>query len=157
MRTLILVALLAAGLPANSAHAGEAVTELQAGAYGVDVRLELPNLQAWAARSTATICVPRPQGEGSFRCRSSARTTRLRVAASDITRHGDSLVFNVRCAGRGAARGHAVFTLAPDGFKGRILMIMGGKNMVMTEVQAGRRIGECGSASLEADHALRSK
>ena len=26
-------------------------------------------------------------------------------------------------------------------------MIMGGKNMVMTEVQTGRRIGECTSAT----------
>jgi hypothetical protein len=35
-----------------------------------------------------------------------------------------------------------------DAFTGRIAMVMGAKNMTMTEVQHGRRIGECSPAKL---------
>ena len=47
-----------------------------------------------------------------------------------------------------AARGHAVYELSTDAFTGRIAMVMGAKNMTMTEVQHARRIGECSPAKL---------
>jgi hypothetical protein len=31
----------------------------------------------------------------------------------------------------------------PSAFEGRIAMVMGGKNMTMSEVQTGRRVGSC--------------
>jgi hypothetical protein len=36
-----------------------------------------------------------------------------------------------------------VYELSPNAFNGRVAMVMGAKNMTMTEVQHGRRIGEC--------------
>jgi hypothetical protein len=56
------------------------------------------------------------------------------------------LSFDILCDGRGAARARAVYTLMPRGFEGRIAMVMGGKNMTMTEVQAGHRVGSCDMA-----------
>jgi hypothetical protein len=53
------------------------------------------------------------------------------------------LRFDILCEGRGAAWASAVYRLMPDAFEGRIAMVMGGKNMTMTEVQSGRRIGAC--------------
>jgi hypothetical protein len=35
----------------------------------------------------------------------------------------------------------------PGAFEGRIAMVMGGKNMTMTEVQSGRRVGGCDLSS----------
>ena len=37
---------------------------------------------------------------------------------------------------------------ATNAFSGRIAMVMGAKNMTMTEVQRARRIGECSPATL---------
>ena len=54
---------------------------------------------------------------------------------------------------RGSARGHALYELSTDAFTGRIAMVMGAKNMTMTEVQHAHRIGECSPAKLgSADH-----
>ncbi len=78
------------------------------------------------------------------RSRCSAPTTRSRtVAAGEVERDGDALRFAIACEGRGAARASAVYRLLPEAFEGRIAMVMGGKNMTMTEVQSGRRIGPC--------------
>ena len=63
--------------------------------------------------------------------------------ASDVERDGATLRFDILCEGRGAARARAVYKLRPNAFEGRIAMVMGGKNMTMTEVQNGRRVGSC--------------
>ncbi|HSA80343.1 MAG TPA: DUF3617 family protein, partial [Geminicoccaceae bacterium] len=67
--------------------------------------------------------------------------------ARNVRREGATLSFDILCDGRGAAKAHAVYTLKPGAFAGRIAMVMGGKNMTMTEVQAGRRIGSCDPTS----------
>jgi hypothetical protein len=41
-----------------------------------------------------------------------------------------------------------VYELSSNAFTGRIAMVMGAKNMTMTEVQHARRIGECSPAKL---------
>jgi hypothetical protein len=38
--------------------------------------------------------------------------------------------------------------LSPDKFSGNVAMVMGAKNMTMTEVQRARRVGDCGPAVL---------
>ena len=65
--------------------------------------------------------------------------------ANNVERDGATLTFDILCEGRGAAWAKAVYRLMPDAFEGRIAMVMGGKNMTMTEVQTGRRIGNCES------------
>jgi hypothetical protein len=59
------------------------------------------------------------------------------------------LEYDIVCPGRGAAKAHAVYTLSHGGFAARIFMTMGAKNMTMTEVQLGRRVGTCAVASRE--------
>jgi hypothetical protein len=58
------------------------------------------------------------------------------------------LEYDIVCPERGAARGHAVYEFSTNAFTGRIAMVMGAKNMTMTEVQHARRIGECSPARL---------
>lgn len=117
---------------------------LERGAYEVRVRLEMPHLERWAASRATTICLPASEASGGPPLPVlSANNPLAACPAVNIRRMGANLAFDILCEGRGAARAHAAYTLSQSGFRGRILMIMGGKNMVMTEVQAGRRIGEC--------------
>ena len=41
-----------------------------------------------------------------------------------------------------------VYELSSNAFTGRIAMVMGAKNMTMTEVQRAHRIGECNPARI---------
>ena len=138
-------ALIAAGMLAGAAQAEQKETLPQAGAYEVRVRLELPNVQ-YRAASTATICIPYAGGaNGAPFPVLSGNNPLASCPAGNIRRDVASLSFDILCQGRGAARGRAVYTLMPGAFEGRIAMVMGGKNMTMTEVQTGRRIGPCAS------------
>jgi len=125
------------------AHADET---LRPGAYEVEVRLELPNVLSWSPQSIATICLPADQDAPPFPVLS-ANNPLADCAVSDIRRNGPRLTFNLACSGRGAAVAWAAFSLQPESFRGRIAMVMGGKNMTMTEVQVGRRVGDCDTAS----------
>ncbi len=128
------------------AEQGEAL--LQKGAYEVQVSVELPNVQNWAAATTTTICVPYAEETGAAPIPVlSANNPLAKCPARNVQRDGATLSFEIVCDGRDAARARAVYTLMPRGFRGRIAMVMGGKNMTMTEVQVGRRVGGCDPAS----------
>jgi hypothetical protein len=134
---------IAAGMLVGAAPAEPKENLPQAGAYEVRVRLEMPNVQHRAA-STATICFPYAGGtNGAPFPVLSGNNPLARCPASNVRREGAMLRFDILCEGRGAAWARAVYTLGPAAFEGRIAMTMGGKNMTMTEVQAGRRIGPC--------------
>jgi len=139
MRPGAALALLAAAI-ASVARAEPVV--LQDGAYEVRVRLELPNVN-WAAARTTTICLPYRSETRAPLPVLSSNNPLAACPASNVQRDGATLRFDILCEGRGAAWAHAVYTLEPDAFAGRIAMTMGGKNMTMTEVQSGRRIGGC--------------
>jgi hypothetical protein len=128
-----------------AAHADDPL--VAPGAYEVRYRLELPNVLDWRADETATICLPRPAGEARAPIPVlSGNNPLAKCRAADVRRDGDELTFRIACEGRNAARALAVYRLWPDRFEGRIAMVMGGKNMTMTEVQHGRRVGECKAA-----------
>jgi hypothetical protein len=138
----ILIGILAGAAPAE---ANDAL--LQGGAYEVKVRLELPHVEEWAIDKFRTICVP--AGDGAFDAPLpvlSGNNPLAKCPASNVRRDGATLRFDIVCDGRNAARARAVYALAPTAFKGRIWMVMGGKNMTMTEVQVGHRIGRCDPA-----------
>jgi hypothetical protein len=131
---------------AVSAQAEPSGRLLQEGAYEVRVRLELPNVVNYAATSTTTICLPYGDGENGAPFPVLSSNNPLgKCPASNVERDGATLRFDIVCEGRGAAMARAVYTLMPRAFEGRIAMVMGGKNMTMTEVQAGRRVGSCAS------------
>ena len=136
------------GVLAGVAQADQTDTLLQDGAYEVKVRLELPNVVNWAADKTTTICVADAEGTGDRPLPVLSDNNPLAACpAKNVRRKGAILSFDIECAGRDGARARAVYTLTPRRFEGRIAMVMGGKNMTMTEVQAGRRIGSCDPAS----------
>ena len=137
-------ALVAVGALAGLARAEPGEALLQDGAYEVQVRVELPNVQNWAATTTTTICLPHAGGASDAPIPVlSTNNPIAKCPARNVQRNDATLTFDIVCDGRGAARARAVYTLTPHGFRGRIAMVMGGKNMTMTEVQVGRRVGAC--------------
>ena len=133
-------AFMAAAVLALVAHAQQGEPLLQAGAYEVEARLELPNVLRGVATSWATICIPYEGTNGAPFPLLSANNPLAGLPGEQLERDGAALRFDILCEGRGAAWAHAVYKLMPDAFEGRIAMVMGGKNMTMTEVQNGRRV-----------------
>ena len=146
-------AFVVATLAGAAAHADGGTTQeaLRPGAYEIEFRLEMPHLEWVAASRQAAICVRdrdlvETQGLGAV----SDNNPLSACPATNMTRAQGALEFDIACPGANAARGHARYLIGTDRFDGRIDMKMGGKNMTMTEVQSGRRRGDCSSAAKPA-------
>jgi uncharacterized protein DUF3617 len=121
----------------------------QGGSYEITARLELPHLERWAVDKTAIICLPRFRtGDELPIPVVSTNNPFAKCTTANLTADSSKLEYDIVCPGRGSAKGHATYILSLDSFSGRVAMVMGGKNMTMTEVQQARRIGECGPAAL---------
>jgi len=125
---------------------------LQEGSYEIAFRLELPHLERWAVDKETTACVSEPNGlPSALPPILSDNTPFAGCAAKNVHHDESSLTFDIVCGGRDAAKAKATYTLAPGGFHARIAMTMGAKNMTMTEIQTGRRIGSCPLAAMLLD------
>ena len=140
------------GILAGVVQAEQQATLLQEGSYEVHVRLELPNVDNWAATKTAVICiqnagetikVPLPV--------LSPNNPFTGCPAKNVEQSGANLSYDIVCEGRNAAKAQATYTLRAGEFKGRIAMVLGGKNMTMREVQVGHRLGRCDLARTPQD------
>ena len=124
---------------------------LRSGAYEVTARLELPHLERWAIDRTTTICVRAARSEGEIPVPVlSTNNPFADCSTANLVMDDAALQYDIVCPGRGAARAHATYTLAPGTFAGRIAMVMGVKNMTMVEVQLARRLGDCPPAMAES-------
>lgn len=124
----------------SASSAGDAVM-LEAGAYEVQMRLELPHVETMKVQKTAQVCITDGGTRGIVVL--SENNPLARCPASNVKQTGDELVFDLICEGHNQAVAQAKFQLWPDRFAGAFEMKMGGKNMTMTERQTGRRIGVC--------------
>jgi hypothetical protein len=114
------------------------------GSYEITARLELPHLERWAVDKAMIICLTGSRSGGELPIPVvSANNPFAKCATANLTTDGSKLEYDIVCPGRGAASGYASYILSPDKFSGRVAMVMGAKNMTMTEVQQARRIGEC--------------
>lgn len=154
--TLVIAGAFLSGAGAARADAPQAAAPLgdvlQAGLYVIDFRLELPHLERYAVDRTATVCIapgtltgaaPLPvlSGNGAFAACSTA----------NVARNARRLAYDIACTGRAAARATATYALSPsrqDRFRSRIEIVLGAKNMTMTEVQRARRVGRCDVAGM---------
>lgn len=118
-----------------------------AGLYEIIARLELPHLERWAVDHTTTICLPITRRNSELPIPIvSANSPFTQCAAENVVGDDKTLQYDIVCPGRGAAKGHAAYSVSPDAFSGRVAMVMGAKNMTMTEVQRARRISGCDQA-----------
>ena len=121
------------------------------GSYELTARLELPHLERWGVDKTTIICVPDSLSTGNIPVPVvSTNNPFAKCSAANLLAEGSKLEYDIVCHERGAARGHAVYQLSSNAFTGRIAMVMGAKNMTMTEVQHARRVGECTPAKLRS-------
>jgi hypothetical protein len=119
------------------------------GSYELTARLELPHLERWGVDKTTIICLSSSRGPDEIPVPVvSANNPFAKCSATNLVADGSKLEYDIVCRERGSARGHAVYELSTNAFTGRIAMVMGAKNMTMTEVQHAHRIGECSPAKL---------
>lgn len=135
-----LAALIIVIAPLCSAHAE---TSLKDGAYEIEVTLELPHVMDTSTRKVERLCLGKDRSATLGLVVLSNNNPLGKCPASAIESSFDALSFDIACQGGNAARGHALYQITPEVFRGRIEMKMGGKNMTMTEVQVGHRIGPC--------------
>ena len=136
-----LLLLSASGMPVA---AEEPAPFLQGGSYEVAYRLELPHVERWAIDKTTTVCLPGTKGSVLAALPVLSDNNPFgECTAVNIQQDGPSLGYDIKCQGRDAAKAHAAYTVSSGDFKGRVAMVMGAKNMTMTEVQAGHRVGSC--------------
>jgi hypothetical protein len=117
----------------------------QGGSYELTARLELPHLERWAVDKKTLVCLPISLNDDDLPIPIvSANNPFAKCSSANVTAEFSKLEYDIVCPGRGAAKGHAIYLLSGDRFSGRVAMVLGGKNMTMTEVQQAHRIGECG-------------
>lgn len=124
---------------------------LQGGAYEVEVKLELPHLEDMTQKKNVRVCLTAAPDAHNHGIRVLSDNNPLaRCPISNVSEEGRDLTFEITCEGKNAAKASARYVLAPERFQGRITMQMGGKNMTMTEVQTGRRVGPCEAGAMPA-------
>ena len=117
---------------------------LQAGLYEITVRVALPNLGDAIPATVQQRCLSESAiVDGSAFAVLSSNNPLQACPRSDNVATGDTVVFRIVCAGPNKASASATFETHHDRFHGHFAMNMGGKNMTMSEDQAGRWIGAC--------------
>lgn len=126
--------ILAAGALVTPVTAGEMVP----GLYEITYHMEMPHLERYALPGSASICirgVPFPvfSGNGAFDG----------CEVKDRRSDAEGLHYTLACKGASGARAFALYKPEAGGFRARILVKLGAKNMTLTEVQVGRRVANC--------------
>ncbi len=111
------------------------------GAYEVDVKIRIPNVDVSNADFTTRICLRSdedlssklgPLGPGPLKdCPGVARTD------------GSSLIIDTKCDGPNAGWAVSSYFVTSRGFEGTVNMNMGGKNMTVQEIHRGTWAGKC--------------
>jgi len=134
------------GLPAAAQAPQPGFEALPDGAYEIVSRLELPHVERWAIDQITRVCITASRSAGGVPIPVlSANNPFAECAATNFVASGASVEYDIVCPGRASAKAHASYVLEPSGFTGRIAMVMAAKNMTMTEVVRGRRLGDCES------------
>lgn len=132
----------------SSAGASEALPQ---GAYAITATLEIPNINAPPWQATRYVCLdPGKAVAGLPVPVLSPNNPYGSCTAEALVRTPGGLRYHIACPGRGSARADASYLLSPDGFRGRIAMVLGAKNMTLTETQIGHRLGDCAPATATA-------
>ena len=115
---------------------------LESGTYEVEVKLELPHREDMTQTKVVRLC---PTADPGANIRGIAVLSDdnplARCPIANVHETGAELTVDIACEGKNSARASAKYVLAPVRFRGRVTMRMGGKTMIMTEGQSGRRTG----------------
>jgi len=130
-----------ATLAGSSSIAAE--LSLLPGLYQVEVRISLPNVAVAAPPLLANRCITPDDlktGQAFFIL---SDNPLQRCDLVDYQTTAAAALYRIVCAGPNRGSAVAVFDTKQNTYQGTIRMNMGGKNMTMSETQAGKRIGDC--------------
>ena len=145
MRISAALLFMAAQFAGGAIRADEA--PLPGGLYEITSRLELPHVERWAIDKKTQVCLA-PAARGAIPLPVLSENNPFRhCAATALVFENGRLEYDIACPGRGAARAHAAYEITEGRFAGRIAMVLGAKNMTMTEVQEAVRMGDCETAA----------
>ncbi len=128
-------------LAATGSSAAEPL--LTPGLYPIEVRIALPNVQDVAAPMVLNRCVGAGdlKSEQAFFVRSDNPLRNCDLLDYQVT--DGTASYRIACPGPNRGMAVAVFETTATAYRGSIKMNTGGKNMTMSETQAGERIGDC--------------
>ena len=112
--------------------------KIRPGLYAIEYRLELPHLERFGVDTRVERCT-----EGESLPIFSAKNAFENCSLEDRVIEEKRLRYSLICEGVSTGRAFADYKLTLDGFSGRVLVKLGGKNMTLTEVQSGRWLSEC--------------
>jgi hypothetical protein len=141
MRTVLTAANMVAALAATGADAAD--SSLIPGLYRVEVRINLPNVQDVAAPLVLTRCLSPDDLESGQAFFVLSDNPLRSCELVDYQATAGTAIYRIACAGPNRGSAVAVFDTRATTYRGTIKMNMGGKNMTMSETQAGKRIGDC--------------
>jgi len=116
---------------------------LRPGLYEVEVRISLPNVGEAAPPNLVTRCITPDdvRSGGAFFILSDNPLRQCGVLDYQTT--SSTVVYRIECAGPNRGSAVATFDIKETAYRGTIKMNMGGKNMIMSETQKGKRTGDC--------------
>lgn len=123
--------------------AAQAAPALTPGLYRIEVHIALPNVPHVAAPLVVIRCLSSADlesGQAFFVLSDNP------LARCDLLDYqwGEGLVtYRIDCRGPNRGSAQAAFQTTDMSYRGSIRMNMGGKNMTLSETQAGRKIGSC--------------
>jgi hypothetical protein len=120
-----------------------AVPLLIPGLYQVEVRIALPNVQDAATPVVVTRCLSPADLESGRAFFVLSRNPLKNCDLLDYRATDTAATYRIACPGPNKGSAVAVFETTATTYRGSINMNMGGKNMTMSETQAGKRIGNC--------------
>ena len=132
---------MAAALAATGSSAAD--SSLTPGLYQIEVRISLPNVQDVAAPIVLIRCVNRDDLKSGQAFFVLSDNPLKRCELVDYKATAGSAIYRIACVGPNRGSAVAVFDTKTTTYRGTIKMNMGGKNMTMSETQAGKRIGDC--------------
>src|SRR3954465_12976198 len=138
--------LAAFGVPAPLAadtSSSAADPALRPGLYEVEVRISLPNVGEAAPPNLISRCITPDdiRSGGAFFILSD--NPLRQCAVLDYQTTASTVIYRIECAGPNRGSAVATFDIKQTTYRGTIKMNMGGKNMIMSEAQAGKRTGDC--------------
>jgi hypothetical protein len=143
MHTLIACAGAISVLMAIESGAANSMPLLIPGEYEVEVRISLPNVRDAAAPLLLTRCISPADLESGQAFFVLSDNPLKNCDLLDYKAESSEAVYRITCPGPNRGSAVAVFEIKDVAYHGVINMNMGGKNMTMTEMQAGKRIGDC--------------
>ena len=113
------------------------------GLYQVEIRISLPNVAVAAPPLLANRCVTPDDLKSGQAFFILSDNPLKQCDLVDYQTTATAALYRIVCAGPNRGSAVAVFDTKQNTYQGTIRMNMGGKNMTMSETQAGKRIGDC--------------